>query len=530
MAKSEDRFLLRASQDVSLDGEVWGLQQHLSEGGVRIYGIAGADGQAEAARKEAETAREAAETKRAEDEAARVRAETARAATEEARVKSESVREAAENDREAGELSRAASENNRTSVEVARVDAEAARAKAEVARTGSEVARVESEAARNVAESARVNAEAIRVEAEASRVKAESARAESEKVRAAAERERTEAQAKNDADQALNNEAVKKLTPVILNEGQYDPETMEPSIVGEPNRVYFVPMGQVERPMAGGIVTGNLYSEWMWVGGKWELMGESTVKPKAISTDQIDSVFADESPAGDETMSLTGLSYLWAKMSAWSKGTFAKLVHTHTVDDVSGLQPALDGKQEKGSYAVTSHGHAASTQSDPGFMSSADKKKLDGIAAGANAYSLPTGNGSIKGGVRLSDSTTSTSGANEGVAATPSAVKAVQDSLSTNILYKGGGFTVWSFGAVVGVNAINVSIGSGSWDKTPCSYEIPKGLRPKQTVHGAAIAQNGGTSTTVVAVEPGGVISVRNQGGPGSAGARSGSVTWLAEA
>ncbi len=82
----------------------------------------------------------------------------------------------------------------------------------------------------------------------------------------------------------------------------------------------------------------------------------------------------------------------------------------------------------------------------------------------------------------------------------------------------------------MGVNAINVSIGSGSWDKTICSYEIPKGLRPKQVVHGAAIAQNGGTSTTVVSVEPSGAISVRNQGGPGSAGARSGSVTWLAGA
>lgn len=86
MAKSEDCFLVRASRDVSLDGEVWGLQQHLSEGGVKTYGIAGADGQAEAARKEDETAREAAEAKRAEDEAARVQAETARAAAEKERA------------------------------------------------------------------------------------------------------------------------------------------------------------------------------------------------------------------------------------------------------------------------------------------------------------------------------------------------------------------------------------------------------------------------------------------------------------
>lgn len=86
MAKSEDRFLVRESSDVSLDGEVWGLEQHLSEGGVRTYGIAGADGQAEAARKEAETARAAAETKRAEDEALRVEAETKRVTAEQERA------------------------------------------------------------------------------------------------------------------------------------------------------------------------------------------------------------------------------------------------------------------------------------------------------------------------------------------------------------------------------------------------------------------------------------------------------------
>lgn len=429
MARSEDKFLVRESSDVALDGEIWGLEVKQSDGGTKKYGIAGADGQAEAARKEAEAARVNAETKRAEDEAERVQAETARAAAELERAESESARETAENDREVGESGRVAAEGDRAAAESSRAGAETARSKAETSRVDSEAARAEAETARDAAESSRVSAETDRAEAEDSRSAAESSRAEAEEARAAAERERAAAQAKNDADQALNNEAIKKLAPVILVEGQYDPETMEPSIEGEPNRVYFVPMGQVERPMAEGVVTGNLYAEWMWVGGKWELMGESTVKPKAISTDQIDSVFADESPTGDDTLSLTGLSYVWAKVSAWASGAFAKLVHTHAVEDVSGLQAVLDGKQEKGSYAAASHGHAASTQSAAGFMSAADKKKLDGVAAGANAYSLPTGNGSTKGGLKLSDSTTSTSNANGGIAATPAAVKSVKDSL-----------------------------------------------------------------------------------------------------
>lgn len=77
--------------------------------------------------------------------------------------------------------------------------------------------------------------------------------------------------------------------------------------------------------------------------------------------------------------------------------------------------------------AASSHTHAAATQGANGFMSAADKKKLDGVAAGANAYSLPRANGGTVGGVTLSDSTTSGSNANGGVAATPAAVKAVRD-------------------------------------------------------------------------------------------------------
>jgi len=41
-------------------------------------------------------------------------------------------------------------------------------------------------------------------------------------------------------------------------------------------------------------------------------------------------------------------------------------------------------------FAAKSHSHGAATQSAAGMMSAADKKKLDGVAAGANAYTHPT--------------------------------------------------------------------------------------------------------------------------------------------
>lgn len=61
--------------------------------------------------------------------------------------------------------------------------------------------------------------------------------------------------------------------------------------------------------------------------------------------------------------------------------------HAHTIGNVSGLQSALDGKSDSG------HSHAAATTSTPGFMSAADKTKLDGVSSGATAYTHPSGDG-----------------------------------------------------------------------------------------------------------------------------------------
>lgn len=102
-------------------------------------------------------------------------------------------------------------------------------------------------------------------------------------------------------------------------------------------------------------------------------------------------------------------------------------------------------------FAPISHGHGGATQSEAGFMSAADKKKLDGIAEGANKYSLPTATSSVLGGVKLSDSTSSTSSTNGGIAATPKAVKDAYDastewvSLTVSSVYTvKSGITMWA--------------------------------------------------------------------------------------
>ena len=55
------------------------------------------------------------------------------------------------------------------------------------------------------------------------------------------------------------------------------------------------------------------------------------------------------------------------------------LAHTHTIANTPGLQAVLDGK------APSVHAHANATPSVAGFMSSADKAKLDALSITVSA-------------------------------------------------------------------------------------------------------------------------------------------------
>lgn len=76
-------------------------------------------------------------------------------------------------------------------------------------------------------------------------------------------------------------------------------------------------------------------------------------------------------------------SRLWAitsMASGWSVIEFvpAASAHNHAQGDINGLATALNGK------APSTHSHSEATQSAAGFLSAGDKKKLDGVAEGAN--------------------------------------------------------------------------------------------------------------------------------------------------
>ena len=76
---------------------------------------------------------------------------------------------------------------------------------------------------------------------------------------------------------------------------------------------------------------------------------------------------------------------------------------TDTIEFVAGSNITLtpDATNDKLTIAATDTTYGAATTSADGLMSATDKTKLDGIATGANAYTLPVASSSALGGVKI---------------------------------------------------------------------------------------------------------------------------------
>lgn len=116
-------------------------------------------------------------------------------------------------------------------------------------------------------------------------------------------------------------------------------------------------------------------------------------------------IYLDKGSERIEIASIQDLSdYVTNEELTEGLATKAPLSHSHTTAQVTGLDSALAGK------AAIGHTHAAATDAAAGFMSAADKEKLDGIATGANKYTLPTASSSTLGGVKTGANITNSSG------------------------------------------------------------------------------------------------------------------------
>lgn len=284
---------------------------------------------AERTRDEAERIRRDAENTRGEAERTRTSAEESRVNTERTRTSNETERQNQEQERARAEQARISAESERVSAEGIRKTQETARQSAESARAENETLRTQAESTRGTQEAARESAERMRVAAEQTRAEAESARAEAEQTRASAEATRTEQQAKNNADQAANNAAAQGLLMRVLGEGEYNPQTGEPTISGEAGKMYLVPVS------ASG---DNKYAEWLWIDGVFEKIGMTGATVDPITTDDIDEVAQGTDKQGTGVLNTTGLTYLWAKL----KGAFAALLHSHDASDITSGTLSVD--------------------------------------------------------------------------------------------------------------------------------------------------------------------------------------------
>lgn len=141
---------------------------------------------------------------------------------------------------------------------------------------------------------------------------------------------------------------------------------------GESNKIYIVKDGSDDN---------DVYQEYYYTNGAWEKIGTHTVKvdltPYAKKTEAvIDMVFRGVASDGSSTSntSIRNLVYTLGDGSV-------------KVADVPLAEPRTTGRRP---YAGQN-----------GFMRASDKAKLDGIADGANNYTLPTASASVLGGILI---------------------------------------------------------------------------------------------------------------------------------
>jgi hypothetical protein len=93
----------------------------------------------------------------------------------------------------------------------------------------------------------------------------------------------------------------------------------------------------------------------------------------------------------------TGVARLWKNVKSLVGGYVKSISysgHTMTITKGDGTTSSFNTADNNTTYSVA-------TQSANGLLSSTDKTKLDGIATGANKYTLPKATASALGGIKI---------------------------------------------------------------------------------------------------------------------------------
>lgn len=141
---------------------------------------------------------------------------------------------------------------------------------------------------------------------------------------------------------------------------------------GESNKIYIV---------KDGSDANDVYQEYYYTNGAWEKIGTHAVK-------------VDLTPYAKKTEAVTNVEFtnIEADASYISNTSIRNLVYT-----------LGDGRKIVAPVPLAEPGTTGARPyvGQNGFMRSSDKAKLDGIADGANNYTLPTASASVLGGILI---------------------------------------------------------------------------------------------------------------------------------
>lgn len=112
----------------------------------------------------------------------------------------------------------------------------------------------------------------------------------------------------------------------------------------------------------------------------------------------------------DANYAVTAGSVPWSGITSKPSYYDAKAIKSITRSGTTFTWTCLDGTTGTFTQQDNNTTYSAATTSTAGLMSAADKTKLDGIATGANNYSLPTASSSTLGGVKIGSNITLSSG------------------------------------------------------------------------------------------------------------------------
>ena len=149
-----------------------------------------------------------------------------------------------------------------------------------------------------------------------------------------------------------------------------------------------------------------------------------------------------------------------------------------------------------GSYAAAvSHTHDAATSAAAGFMSAADKSKLDGVAANANNYSLPTATASVLGGIKVGTNLSISSGVLSATD-TVTAVGVPNDLSTGNIEFRGSGATtVTKSGNTITIESTDTDTDTNTVTSVGVSGDLSTGNITLVGSGATSITKSGGTIT-----------------------------------